>query len=116
MAFVASRGLPDMLNNPLESLDASPRMSVRTTRGLMGGAHSLKQEGDPDLGLGESTKIGAGTDPAESGAVVDDPRRRNEDRDPDKAAKVSSSEDSNGSVSESGGTLARSFWVRLLPD
>ena len=57
----------------------------------------------------ESTGIGAGTDPAEGLSLLDDPRRRNEDRDPDKAARVSSSEDSSDSISESDGTLAESF-------
>ena len=65
--------------------------------------------------MGESTGIGAGINPAEGGVLLDDPRRRNEERDPHNAARVYSSEDSNDSVSESGGTLARSFWARLLP-
>ena len=64
---------------------------------------------------GESTGIGAGTYPAEGGTLLDNPRRRNEERDPDKAARVSSSDDSNDSVSESGGTVAGSLWARLLP-
>ena len=103
-----------MLTDPSESLDASPKMSTFKTRGLVGGADSLNREGDPDLGLGESTGIGAGTDPAEGLALLDDPRRRNKDRDPDKAARVSSSEDSSDSISESDGTLAGSFWASLL--
>ena len=64
---------------------------------------------------GESTGIGTGTYPAEGGTLLDNPRRRNEERDPDKAARVSSSDDSNDSVSESGGTVAGCFWARLLP-
>ena len=63
---------------------------------------------------GGSTGIGAGIDPAEGRTLLDDPRRRNKERDPEKAATISSSEDYNDSVSESGGTLARSFWARLL--
>ena len=89
-------------------------MSTFKTQGLAGGALSLEIEGDPDLGLGESTGIGAVPDPAEGLAFLDDPRRRNEDRDPDKAAGVSSSEHSNDSVSESDGTLAGSIWACLL--
>ena len=58
---------------------------------------------------GKSTGIGVGIDTAEGGVLLDDPRRRNEERDPDKAARVLFSEDSNDSVSESGGTLTRNF-------
>ena len=124
-----------MLADPSESLNASLKMSTFKTRGLAGGADSLEKGGDPAFGnplelgqaptggiywnwgmhrLGESTGIGVGTDPAEGLALLDDPRRRNEDRDPDKATRVSSSEDSNDSVSESDGTLAGSFWACLL--
>ena len=104
-----------MLTDPSESLDASPKTSTLKTRCFAGGADSLERGGYPDLGRGESTIIGAGIDPAEGGVWLDDPRRRNEERDPEKAASVSSSKDSNDSVSESGGTLTRSFCARLLP-
>ena len=103
-----------MLTDPSVSLDASPKISTFKTRCFAGGADLLERGGDPDLERGESTGIGAGTDPAEGLALLDDPRRRNEDRDPDKATRVSSSEDSNDSVSESDGTLAGSFWACLL--
>ena len=103
-----------MLNDPSESLGDSPKMSTFKTRGLAGGADLLERGRDPDLGLGESSRIGAGTDPAEDLALLDDPRRRNEDRDPYKADRLSSSEASNDSVSESDGTLAGSFWACLL--
>ena len=98
-----------MRTDPSESLDASPKMSTFKTWALAGGADSIENRGDPDLVLMESTGIGAGTDPAEGLALLADPRRRNEDLDPDKAAKVSSSEDSNDSVSYSEETLAGSF-------
>ena len=104
-----------MLTDPSESLDASPKISTFTTWCFEGGADSLERGGNLDLGRGESTGIGAGTDPAEGGTLLDDPRRRNEERDPDKAIRVSSSGDSSDSVSESGGTLAGRFWARLLP-
>ena len=103
-----------MLTDPSESLDASPKMSTFKTRGLAGGADALERGGDPDMGLGKSTGIGAGTDTAEGLALLDDPRRRNEDRYLDKAARVSSSEDSSDSGSESYGTLVGSFWACLL--
>ena len=67
------------------------------------------------MGLGESTGIGAGIDPAVGETLLDDPRRPNEKRDLDIAPRVSSSKDSRGSISESGGTLAGSFWAHLLP-
>ena len=57
----------------------------------------------------EFTGIGAGIDPVKGGALLDDPRRRNEERGPDKVTRVSSSEGSNDSVSESGGSLAGIF-------
>ena len=104
-----------MLTDPSVSLDASPKISTFKTRCFAGGADSLERGGDPDLGRGESTGIGAGIDPAKDGILLDDSRRRNEERDPDKATRLSSSEDSNDSVSESGGTLAGIFWSRLLP-
>ena len=88
-----------MLTDPCESLDASPKISTFKTRCFAGGEDSLERGGDPDLGLLESTKIGAGIDPAEGGALINDSGRSNEERDPDKAVRVSSSEDSNGSVS-----------------
>ena len=81
-----------MLTDPSESLDASPKISTFTTWCFEGGADSLERGGNLDLGRGESTGIGAGTDPAEALELLDDPRRRNEDRDPDKTARVSSSE------------------------
>ena len=114
MTFSASWGLPVMLTDPSESLDASPKMSTFKTWALAGGADSIENRGDPDLVLMESTGIGAGTDPAEGLALLDDPRRRNEDRDTDKTARVSSSEESSDSVSESDGTLAGSFCSCLL--
>ena len=114
-AFSASRASLVMLTNPSESLDASPKRSTFEIRCFAGGADPLESEGDPDLGRGESTGIGAGIDPAKDGILLDDSRRRNEERDPDKATRLSSSEDSNDSVSESGGTLERSFWACLLP-
>ena len=49
--------------------------------------------------MGEFTRIGAGVDPEQEETLLDDTRLRDEERDPDKAAIVSSSEDSNGSVS-----------------
>ena len=98
-----------MLTDLSELLNASPKISTFKTRCFAGGAYSLEREGDPDLVRGESTGIGAGIDPAGGGTLLDDPRRRNEERDPDKAARVSSSDYSNDSVSESGGTLAGSF-------
>ena len=104
-----------MLTDPLESLDASPKISTFKTRCFAGGADSLERGGDPDLGRGEYTRIGAGIDPVEGGVWLDDSRSRNDERDPEKAARVSSSDDSNGSVSESGRTLAGSFWARFLP-
>ena len=54
-------------------------------------------------------------DPADGGAFFDDPWRRNEERDPDKAASMSSSEASKGSLLEIGRSLTRIFWDRLLP-
>ena len=104
-----------MPTDPSESLDASPTISTFKTWCFAGGAGSLERGDDPDLGRGESTGIGAGIDPAEGGALLDDPRLRNEERDPDKAARVSSSDDSNGSLSESSRSLAGIFWTRLLP-
>ena len=104
-----------MLTDSSVSLDASPKISTFKTRCFAGGEDSLERGGDPDFGRGESAGIGAGTYPAEGGTLLDNPRRRNEERDQDKAARVSSSDDSNDSVSESGGTVAGSFWARLLP-
>ena len=104
-----------MLTDPSKSLDASPDISTFKARFFAGGADSLERGGDPDLGRGESTGIDKGTDLAKGGTLLDDPRRPNEERDPDKAARVFSLDDSNDSVSESGGTLAGSFWARLLP-
>ena len=87
-----------MLTDPSDSLDASPKRSIFETGRFAGGADSLECGGDTDLSLGESTIIEAGVDPEEGGALSDDLRRRNEERDPDKAAGVSSSEYTNGSV------------------
>ena len=103
-----------MLTDPSDSLDASPKIFTFKTRGLAGGAKSLERGGDPYLGLEEFTGIGVGADPAEGLVLLDDPRCRIEDRDPDKAARVSCSEDSNDSVSECDGTLSGSFWACLL--
>ena len=66
------------------------------------------------MGREESTKIEAGNDLVEGRTLLDDPRRRNEERDPDKTARLSSLDDPNDSVSESDGTLAGSFWACLL--
>ena len=88
-----------MLTDPSGSLDASSKRSTFETGRFAGGVASFERGGDPDLGLLESTKIGAGIDPAEGGALINDSGRSNEERDPDKAVRVSSSEDSNGSVS-----------------
>ena len=104
-----------MLIDPSESLDASPKRSTFEAGRFAGGADPLEGGGDPDLGLGESTEIGAGFNPEKGGTLLDDLWRRNEKRDPDKAAKVSSSEKSNAFVSERGGSLAESFCSRLLP-
>ena len=76
-----------MLTDPSESLDASPKRSTFETGRFAGGGDPLEGGGDPDLGLGESTRIGAGVDPKEGGAFPDDPRRLNEDRDPDKVGR-----------------------------
>ena len=104
-----------MLTDPSESLDASPKSSTFETGRFAGSADPLKGGSDQYLGLRESTRIGAGVDPEEGGALPDDPRRRSEERAPDKAVRVSSSEKSNGSVSKRGGSLAGTFWARLLP-
>ena len=63
----------------------------------------------------EFTRIGAGVDPEQEETLLDDTRLRDEERDPDKAAIVSSSEDSNGSVSERDRLPAGSFCARLFP-
>ena len=76
----------------VESLDASPKRSTFETGRFAGGADPQEGGGDPDLELRESTGIGGGVDPEEGGALLDDPRRRNEERDPENAARVSSSE------------------------
>ena len=81
-----------MLTDPSESLDASPKRSTFKTGRFAGGADPLEGGGNPDLELGESTGIGAGIDPVGGGALLDDPRRRNEERDHDKAARVFPSE------------------------
>ena len=49
-------------------------------------------------GTEKFTRIGTGVYPEQSGALLDDPRLRNEERDPDKAAKVFHSGELNGSV------------------
>uniref|UniRef100_A0AAV1T1X3 Uncharacterized protein n=1 Tax=Peronospora matthiolae TaxID=2874970 RepID=A0AAV1T1X3_9STRA len=115
MAFSASCGQPIMLTDPSESFDASPQIFTFKTRGLAGGADSFRSADDPDLGRGEATEIEAGADPSEGGTLLNDPRRRNEERDPDKAARICSSEKLNSSVSESDGTLTGSFWVPVDP-
>ena len=75
----------------------------------------MGQGRDPASGLGESTTIGVGADFEEGGARLDDPRRCNEERDPNKAAKVSSSVELKDSVSDEDRSLAGSFWARLPP-
>ena len=82
-----------MLTDLSDSLGASPKRSNFEARRFAGGDDPLEGGGDPDLRLRESTKIGAGVDPEESGALLDDPRRRNKERDPEKAARVFSSEE-----------------------
>ena len=82
---------------------------------LAGGEDRLGQGSDPASGLGESTTIGVGADFEEGGARLEDPRRRNEERDLSKAAKVSSSVELNDSVSDEDRSLAGSFWARLPP-
>ena len=60
-------------------------------------------------GTEKFTRIGTGVDPEECGALLDDPRRYDKERDPDKAVRVSSLEESNDSVLERGVSLAESF-------
>ena len=67
-----------MLTNSSEALDASPKRSTFEAGSFVGCADPLEGRGDRDLGLGESTRIEAGVDPEESGALPDDPLRRNE--------------------------------------
>ena len=57
--------------------------------------------------------IGSGVGPEEAGAMIDDTRRLNEERNPEKSASVSSSEWSNGSFSEEESMSAGSFLARL---
>ena len=52
--------------------------------------------------LEESTEIGAGVNLEEGETLLEDPRRRNEDRDSDEADRVSYPEESSDSVSEKG--------------
>ena len=90
----------DMLTDPSESLNVSPKRSTFDTGRFASCAGPLESGGNLDLGLEESTMIDAGVDPEEAGTLLDGPRRLNEERDPDKAAGVSSSEGSDGSASK----------------
>ena len=104
-----------MLIDPSELLDASPNRSTFETGGaLRRRCRSTRKWADPDLGLGASTRIGAGVDHEKGGALLDDLRSLNEKRDLDEAAIVSSSDDSNGSVSEESRLRAGNFCARLL--
>ena len=104
-----------MLTDPSESLDASPKSSTFKTGPFVGDTSSLESGVNPYMGLGKDTRIGAGVYPEQNRALFDDPRRRNEERDPDKAARVSPLKESNGFLSERGGSLAGGFWDRLFP-
>ena len=84
-------------------------MSTFATSNFAGDAIPMEGDGDPELGLGESKTICSGVDPEEGEEFLDYPRRRNEERDPDKAFSVSCSEASNNSVSEREGSLDGSF-------
>ena len=98
-----------MLSYQSESRDASPKRPTYETERFAGNADPINSEGDRNLVLGESTTIGAGIDLEKCGALPDDPRSRNKERDPDKATRVSSSEKLNGSVLKRGGSRANSF-------
>ena len=89
-----------MLTDPSGSLDASPKRSTFETKRFAGGADSIDGGGYLDLGLGDSIGIGTGADPKEGGALLDDPRRRSVELNADKAARVSSIVELNGSLSE----------------
>ena len=73
-----------MLIDPSELLGSSLNTSSFETGRFVGNSYPLESGGDPDLELGESLRIGAGVDPEQGGALLDDERRRNKERDPDK--------------------------------
>uniref|UniRef100_A0AAV1T617 Uncharacterized protein n=1 Tax=Peronospora matthiolae TaxID=2874970 RepID=A0AAV1T617_9STRA len=75
---------------PSKSLDASPKRSARDTLVTVGITGSTGGGGSRE-GLGVSVTIGSGEGPAEGCAAGLDARRLLEDREPDKAAQVSSS-------------------------
>uniref|UniRef100_A0AAV1UBX5 Uncharacterized protein n=1 Tax=Peronospora matthiolae TaxID=2874970 RepID=A0AAV1UBX5_9STRA len=75
---------------PFESPDASPKRSARDTLVTVDMKGSTGRGGSRE-GLGMSLTIGSGEGPAEGCAAVLDAQRRLEDRESDKAAKVSSS-------------------------
>ena len=78
-----------MMTDPTESLDALPKRSKFEGELCAGGGDPLKVQGDSDLGLGEPTKTGAGVDPEDGGALLDDPHRRSEECDPDEGDRCS---------------------------
>ena len=99
MVFTGSRGPSEKLRSPSESLDGSPKRSVRDTFVTAGRA---RPAGEERLcgGLGESTMIGSGEDP-DKGCDVDlADRRRLEERDLDNAARVASSPSDVSSFSD----------------
>ena len=75
---------------PSESLDAFTKRSKRDTLATAGKTGSTGGGGSRE-GLGVSMTIESGEGPAEGCAIRLDARRRPEDREPDKAAKISSS-------------------------
>ena len=77
-----------MQTDPLESLDALPKGSNFETVRFAGVAYLLEGIDDPDLGLVKSTRIGAGVDTEEGGALTDDLRSQNKERDSDKPGTV----------------------------
>ena len=113
-AFSASCVLLVMLTDPSESLDASPKRTTFETRCFEGGADSLERGGDPDLGRrgvhwNRSRHRSSRRENIARRSTAPQQRARSR-----QGCRVSSSEDSNDSVSESGGTLAEGFWACLL--
>ena len=111
-SIFGNRGSLVLLIDPSETFDALTKNSTFGNGSFAGSEYPHECAGEPDLILGGFTRIAARIYPERGGAFFDDPRCRNEERDPDKSSSVSSSKDSNGSVFEVNRQSAGNFCAR----